>query len=167
MTFFSELKHNLIGELVLVADNDGLLRSSYLDAKNAPIMQQDWVHDSNHSILAQAICQLNEYLRGDRRNFSVPLQPRGTPFQLKVWNEIQNIPIGSTISYTDLAAKLRMPRAARSIASAIAQNPLLIFIPDHRVVNQDGTFGGFAGSWSRKPGLLELEGRPAKKGGAP
>ena len=93
----------------------------------------------------------------------MPLLPIGTDFQLQVWSEVQHVPIGNTISYTELATKLRMPRAARSAAAAIGKNPLLIFIPDHRVINRSGTVGGFAGRWNRKPGLLELERRIAGK----
>jgi methylated-DNA-[protein]-cysteine S-methyltransferase len=107
--------------------------------------------------------QFNEYLRGERSNLTVPLRPTGTDFQLQVWNEIQHVPIGSTISYKELAIRLGRPRATRSTAAAIGKNPLLIFIPDHRVINVSGTISGFAGNWNRKPGLLELDGEsPAK-----
>jgi methylated-DNA-[protein]-cysteine S-methyltransferase len=165
MTFYSTLKHRLIGELLLVASQTRLIRSNYVDSKTAPTIQKGWLHDPTHPVLANATLQLNEYLRGDRRKLTVPLQPVGTDFQLKVWNEVQKVPIGSTISYTELAKKLQMPKAIRSIGAAIGKNPLLIFIPDHRVVNRSGAVGGFAGRWNRKPGLLELEGQPLKKDG--
>ena len=163
MTFYSELKHCLIGELLLVADQSRLIRSSYTDSKNAPKILEEWIYDPTHSVLAKATLQLNEYLQGERSNLTVPLLPIGTDFQLQVWSEVQHVPIGNTISYTELATKLRMPRAARSAAAAIGKNPLLIFIPDHRVINRSGTVGGFAGRWNRKPGLLELERRIAGK----
>ena len=163
MTFYSELKHPLIGELLLVADQSRLIRSSYPDSKNAPKILKDWIYDPKDPVLAAATLQLNEYLRGERTNLTVPLKPIGTDFQLHVWSQVQCVPIGSTISYTELAAKLRMPRAARPVAAAIGKNPLLIFIPDHRVINSSGTVGGFAGRWNRKPRLLELERRIAGK----
>jgi methylated-DNA-[protein]-cysteine S-methyltransferase len=163
MTFYSELKHSLIGELLLVADQSWLIRSSYADSKNTPKILEDWIYDPKHPVLARATLQLSEYLRGQRNNLTVPLQPVGTDFQLHVWSQVQHVPIGSTISYTELAAKLRMPRAARSVAAAVGKNPLLIFIPDHRVINSSGTVGGFAGRWNRKAGLLELERRIAGK----
>ena len=163
MTFYSTLKHRLIGELLLVANQTRLIRSSYVDSKTAPTIQKDWVHDPKHPVLAKATNQLSEYLRGDRRKLTVSLQPIGTDFQLEVWNEVLKVPIGRTISYSELAQKLKMPKAVRSIGAAIGRNPLLIFIPDHRVVNRSGAIGGFAGGWNRKPRLLELEGHLAKK----
>jgi methylated-DNA-[protein]-cysteine S-methyltransferase len=165
MTLYSTLKHHLIGELRVVANQTRLIRSSYVDSKTAPTIQEDWVYDPKHPVLAKATHQLNEYLRGDRRKLTIPLQPVGTDFQLEVWNKVLQVPIGSTISYGELAKKLKMPKAARSIGAAIGKNPLLIFIPDHRVVNRSGAIGGFAGHWNRKPGLLELEAHLAKKHG--
>ena len=88
MTFYSTLKHRLIGELLLVANETRLIRSSYVDSKTAPTIQKDWVHDPKHPVLAKATNQLNEYLRGDRRKLTVSLQPIGTDFQLEVWNEV-------------------------------------------------------------------------------
>ena len=161
MIWYSTLQHPLIGDLLLVADEHRLLRSSYLDSELAPKPAQEWICDPNQLVLAKAILQLNQYFQEKRNQFTVPLQIRGTEFQQKVYHLVQEVPVGSTISYAKLAAKLRMPRAARSIGAAIGKNPLLIFIPDHRVVNSSGSVGGFAGKWNRKPGLLELERRLA------
>jgi O-6-methylguanine DNA methyltransferase len=90
-------------------------------------------------------------------------QIQGTEFQREVYNLVRQIPVGAVASYTDIAAKLDMPRAGRSVGAAIGKNPLLIFIPDHRVIIQGGSVGGFAGKWNRKPGLLDLEKRLAAK----
>jgi methylated-DNA-[protein]-cysteine S-methyltransferase len=159
MISYSTLQHPLIGDLLLVADEHRLLRSSYLDSKLAPKPSEEWICDPNQQALAKAVSQLNQYLQGKRSQFTVPLQIQGTEFQQKVYQLIQEVPIGTTTSYSELAAKLKMPGAARSIGAAIGKNPLLIFIPDHRVLNSSGSVGGFAGKWNRKPGLLELEKR--------
>jgi methylated-DNA-[protein]-cysteine S-methyltransferase len=159
MIWYSTLQHPLIGDLLLVADERRLLRSSYLDSELAPKPAEDWICDPTQQVLAKAISQLYQYFQGERSQFTVSLQIQGTEFQQKVYHFVQEVPVGATISYTELAAKLRMPRAARSIGAAIGKNPLLIFIPDHRVVNSSGSVGGFAGKWNRKPGLLELEKR--------
>lgn len=159
MISYSTLQHPLVGDLLLLADEHRLLRSSYLDSNLTPKLAQEWIHDPTQPVLAKAISQLTQYLQGKRSQFTVPLQIQGTEFQQKVYHLVQGVPIGATTSYAELAAKLKMPRAARSIGGAISKNPLLIFIPDHRVVNSSGSFGGFAGKWNRKPGLLELEQR--------
>jgi O-6-methylguanine DNA methyltransferase len=158
---YSTLQHPLVGDLLLVADEHRLLRSSYLDSKLAPKPAKEWICDPTQPVLAKAISQLNQYFQGRRSQFTIPLQIEGTDFQQKVYRLVQEVPVGATTSYTELAAKLKMPRAARSIGAAISKNPLLIFIPDHRVVNSSGSIGGFAGRWNRKPGLLELEKRLA------
>jgi methylated-DNA-[protein]-cysteine S-methyltransferase len=161
MIFYSTLQHPLVGDLLLLADEHRLLRSTYLDSKLAPKPAQEWICDPTQQVLAKAISQLIQYLEGERSQFTVSLQIQGTEFQQKVYHLVQEVPIGATTSYAELAAKLKMPRAARSIGAAIGKNPLLIFIPDHRVVNSNGSVGGFAGKWNRKPGLLELEKRLA------
>jgi methylated-DNA-[protein]-cysteine S-methyltransferase len=161
MFSYSTFQHPLIGDLLLVADEHQLVRSSYLDSKFAPKPAKEWICDPTQEVLEQAISQLNQYFQGKRSQFTVSLQIQGTAFQQKVYNLVQEVPVGTTTSYTELAAKLKMPRAARSIGAAIGKNPLLIFIPDHRVVNSSGSVGGFAGKWNRKPGLLELEKRLA------
>ena len=159
MISYSTLQHPLVGDLLLVADEHRLMRSSYLDSKLTPKPAKEWICDPTQQVLAKAISQLNQYFQGKRSQFTVPLQIQGTDFQQKVYRLVQEIPVGATTSYTELASKLKIPRAARSIGAAISKNPLLIFIPDHRVVNSSGSIGGFAGKWNRKPGLLELEKR--------
>jgi methylated-DNA-[protein]-cysteine S-methyltransferase len=158
---YAELHHALIGDLILVADEHQLIRSGYLDSKLAPKPGTDWVCDPTQPVLAKAILQLNQYLDGKLKRLSVPLKILGTEFQQRVYKLVQQVPVGATTSYSELATSLKMPRAARSIGAAIGKNPLLIFIPDHRVVNSSGLVGGFAGKWNRKPGLLELEKRLA------
>jgi methylated-DNA-[protein]-cysteine S-methyltransferase len=160
---YSTFQHVLVGDLILVAEEDRLIRSSYTDSKLAPSVGADWVRAPKHPVLAEAVAQLKEYLAAERSTLTIPLQIQGTEFQRKVYNLVRQIPVGAVTSYTNIAAKLDMPRAGRSVGAAIGKNPLLIFIPDHRVINQRGSVGGFAGKWNRKPGLLDLEKRLAAK----
>jgi methylated-DNA-[protein]-cysteine S-methyltransferase len=161
MIWYSTFQHPLVGDLFLAADEHGLLRSSYLDSKWAPKPVKEWICDPTQQVLAKAISQLDQYFQGKRSQFTVPLQIQATEFRKKVYHLVQEVPVGALTTYTELAAKLGMPGAARSIGAAIGKNPLLIFIPDHRVVKSSGSVGGFAGKWNRKPGLLELEKRMA------
>jgi methylated-DNA-[protein]-cysteine S-methyltransferase len=160
---YSIFQHVLVGDLILVAKEDRLIRSSYVDSKLAPSVGVDWVREPKHAVLAEAVAQLKEYLGAKRSTLTVPLQIQGTEFQRKVYNFVRQIPIGAVASYTDIAVKLDMPRAGRSVGAAISRNPLLIFVPDHRVINRGGSVGGFAGKWNRKPGLLDLEKRLTAK----
>ncbi len=155
--FYCTLRHPLIGTLVLLADGEKLIRSSYLDSKLAPPIAPEWKRDPKQPILKEAVSQLGEYLSGKRERLTVPLRIEGTEFQQRVYKHVLKIPIGAVMNYLELARKLKKPLAARSVGAAIGKNPLLIFIPDHRGLTSSGSTGGFAGKWNRKPGLLELE----------
>jgi len=155
---YSRFRHRLVGELLLVTDGKNLIRSIYTDYESGK-KQKDWVHAPSHSVLRKAALQLGEYLEGRRKKLTVPLQLTGSDFQIRVYREVLSIPLGHSLSYSDLARKMNMPAAARSVGAALGKNQLLIFIPDHRVISQSGAMGGFGGKWNRKPGLLELEER--------
>lgn len=102
--------------------------------------------------------ELTEYLAGQRREFTLGVEPQGTPFQLRVWEELRHIPRGTTLSYQDLANRLGQPGAVRAVGQANGANPVAIIIPCHRVVGADGQLVGYAGGLPRKRALLELEG---------
>lgn len=101
--------------------------------------------------------QLTEYFAGFRREFDLPLAPKGTPFQKAVWAQLARIPYGETRTYGQLAAALGKPHAARTVGSACRCNPLAIVLPCHRVVGADGSLTGYAGGLDAKEYLLELE----------
>ncbi len=109
----------------------------------------------NH--LQEAVLQLQEYFEGKRTDFTFKLNPKGTDFQQKVWQELRNIPFGKTISYMDLSKKLGDVKAIRAAASANGKNPLWIVVPCHRVIGTDGSLTGYAGGLWRKKWLLEHE----------
>lgn len=112
--------------------------------------------------LKDVILQLQEYFDGKRTSFSFQLNPKGTEFQKKVWQELLNIPYGKTYSYLELSKKLGDVKAIRAVASANGKNPLWIVVPCHRVIGSDGSLTGYAGGLWRKKWLLEHE-NPVKQ----
>ena len=107
--------------------------------------------------LKECVSQLREYFEGNRNHFDFKLNPLGTDFQKRVWQELLNIPFGKTISYLDLSKRLGDVKAIRAVASANGKNPLWIVIPCHRVIGTDGSLTGYAGGLWRKKWLLEHE----------
>lgn len=108
-------------------------------------------------VLTQAARELDEYFAGKRQTFDLPLNPIGTPFQRKVWAELQKIPYATTISYGELARRIGQPTASRAVGMANHRNPLAIFIPCHRVIGADGSLTGYGGGLEVKRFLLDLE----------
>jgi len=112
--------------------------------------------------LKEAVLQLQDYFDGKRTTFTFPLNPSGTDFQKKVWDELLHIPFGKTCSYLELSKKLGDVKAIRAVASANGKNPLWIVVPCHRVIGTDGSLTGYAGGLWRKKWLLEHE-NPVKQ----
>ena len=110
------------------------------------------------ALLGRGREELLEYLAGERRSFDLPLAPRGTPFQLRVWRALGDIPWGQTRTYRDIALAVDCPRGFRAVGMANHHNPIPIFIPCHRVVGADGSLTGYAGGLELKKALLGLEG---------
>ena len=108
--------------------------------------------------------QLLEYLAGKRRDFELPLDLRGTEFQLAVWRELCAIPYGETISYGEQARRVGHPHAPRAVGRANGMNRVSIIIPCHRVVNSDGKLGGYGGGLPLKKRLLALEHAQPRQG---
>ena len=102
--------------------------------------------------------ELAEYFRGERKDFTTPLDARGTPFQMRVWSELRRIPSGTTTSYARLALSVGQPTAVRAVARANGDNPISILIPCHRVIGSDGSLTGYGGGLWRKEWLLRHEG---------
>jgi AraC family transcriptional regulator of adaptative response/methylated-DNA-[protein]-cysteine methyltransferase len=106
--------------------------------------------------------QLDEYFRGDRYEFDIPLRAPGTPFQSRVWDELRRIPVGTTTTYARVAEAIGQPTAVRAVARANGDNRIAILIPCHRVIGSDGSLTGYGGGLWRKKRLLELEARVAQ-----
>lgn len=112
---------------------------------------------SAHALLERLGQELNEYFRGSRRAFTVPLSQAGTPFQQRVWHELPRIPYGETRTYEDLARAIGAPGAQRAVGHANASNPIAILVPCHRVIAKSSGLGGYGGGLWRKRLLLNLE----------
>lgn len=138
-----------LGIVKIVGDASGISEIS--------ISAEGEVSNSIPKELEQAVIQLQEYLEGKRIDFDLKLNPKGTYFQKKVWQELLNIPFGKTMSYLDLSKKLGDVKAIRAVAAANGKNPIWIVIPCHRVIGTDGSLTGYAGEIWRKKWLLELE----------
>jgi methylated-DNA-[protein]-cysteine S-methyltransferase len=141
-----------VGKLRLVADARGLNRVDFSDniRPSAGICVET-------KILQQAKRELNEYFRGDRTEFDVPLNPDGTAFQIAVWNELLKIPYGTTTTYGEIARNLGNPEAMRAVGAANGRNPIAIIIPCHRVIGTNGKLIGYGGGIDRKLWLLKHE----------
>jgi len=102
--------------------------------------------------------QLKEYFNLKRKDFNIMLDIKGTPFQKRVWKQLQKIPYGEVVTYKYIAKQIRQPKAYRAVGRANGLNPVSIIIPCHRVINVDGNLGGYAAGLQIKEKLLELEG---------
>ena len=110
-------------------------------------------------LLQQTSRQLTEYFAGTRTSFDIPIKyTTGTPFQHSVWNALRQIPYGETCSYGDIAVAIGNPKAVRAIGQANHNNPVLLLVPCHRVINKNGSLGGFGCGVEVKKQLLQLEG---------
>lgn len=108
-------------------------------------------------LLREAKKQLDDYFGGRRRDFHLPLEPKGTEFQQKVWRALQNIPYGKTCSYGEIAKNIGNSKASRAVGMANNRNPISIIIPCHRVIGKDGKLVGYGGGLEIKQYLLKLE----------
>lgn len=135
--------------LYLVATETHLINIQFTQPQKALLQTTE--------LLSMATIQLDEYFQGKRTTFSLPFKLIGTPFQLAVWKELQNIPYGQTTSYKEIAQKINKPKACRAVGMANNKNPLPIIIPCHRVIGSNGKLIGYAGGLKLKNYLLELE----------
>jgi methylated-DNA-[protein]-cysteine S-methyltransferase len=108
-------------------------------------------------LLQDCVYQLNEYFQGERKRFSLKLNPKGTPFQQNIWKLLEHIPYGKSMSYLALAKQFGDVKAIRAVAGANGKNPLWIIVPCHRVIGSDGSLTGYAGGLYRKQWLLNHE----------
>jgi methylated-DNA-[protein]-cysteine S-methyltransferase len=144
-----------VGPLLLAADDEGLRLISYQKGKHAQPPESGWKKDA--APLRETIRQLKGYFGGELHDFDLRLAPQGTEFQTKVWSALCDIPYGETISYGDLARRIRNPKAVRAVGTANGANPISIVIPCHRVIGSDGTLTGYGGGLDIKEKLLALE----------
>jgi methylated-DNA-[protein]-cysteine S-methyltransferase len=144
-----------IGRLLIVSDGKRLKEIRFKTENAGRTPETGWVKGGK--AVDEAARQLAEYLDGRRSSFELELEPAGTGFQRRVWEELQRIPYGTTISYAELARRIGSPKAMRAVGAANGKNPLPIVIPCHRVIGKDGSLTGFGGGLNVKRWLLALE----------
>ncbi|HEX2865765.1 MAG TPA: methylated-DNA--[protein]-cysteine S-methyltransferase [Ignavibacteriales bacterium] len=139
------------GALKLECSDEALLRIDFIE-------EGKYASGSSHPVLKEVILQLDEYFTGKRENFELKLEPHGTDFQKRVWNELLKIPFGRTITYLELARRLGDEKVIRAAGTANGKNPIPIIIPCHRVIGSNGKLTGYAGGLHIKEWLLRHEG---------
>jgi methylated-DNA-[protein]-cysteine S-methyltransferase len=145
-----------VGELELTSTATGLLSVLFVQTEKNTLDKQPV---SFSKVNEETKKQLKAFFKKELTAFDLPLNPAGTDFQKKVWNELTKIPFGQTISYLTLAKKLGDANSIRAAASANGKNPITIIIPCHRVIGANGTLVGYSGDMWRKQWLLEHESR--------
>lgn len=139
-----------------ISENDGkICRVSYSDDVLAEVCKTDLIEETNR--------QLSQYFLGERRYFDIPLLLEGTEFQKKVWKALSTIGFGQTVSYKDVAQMINCPKAYRAVGNANNKNNIMIIIPCHRVVGNNGRLIGYAGGLNIKKYLLDFEQKQLNK----
>ncbi|MFI5725604.1 methylated-DNA--[protein]-cysteine S-methyltransferase [Streptomyces cyaneofuscatus] len=159
-----------LGELLLVGESDGtaeglrLVSLSVPEQKGGAVVQDGWLRAPE--LFAGVVAQLEAYFAGRSTRFDVPVaEGVGTEFQRRVWEVVESIPYGRTLSYGEVAARVGASGAGvRAVGTAIGRNPLLVVRPCHRVIGADGALRGYAGGLERKQLLLGLEGAACASG---
>ena len=145
-----------LGAMIAATDGDAIVSLDFADEGTD-------IPNSDHPLLLRLEKELGEYFAGKRRTFDLPIAPRGTPFQLAVWETLRTIPYGETISYAQEAERFGNPKAVRAVANANGRNPISILIPCHRVIATGGGLGGYSGGEEKKAFLLALERQPKSR----
>lgn len=139
-----------IGILKIEATDSGIVAVNFVSSQDEA--------ESVNTITQHCQQQLQEYFLGERKAFNLPLHPKGTAFQQRVWAELQNIPFGKVASYLEMAKRLGDEKVIRAAAAANGKNPIAILIPCHRVIGTNGDLVGYAGGLDKKKLLLQHEG---------
>lgn len=153
-----------LGPMFAVADEKALVLLEFIDRRmletQLKTVQRRFgcvLVPGNNDVLLQTETEINEYFAGERKEFTVPLDLRGTPFQEKVWESLLRIPYGKVVSYSDTARDIGDANAVRAVGKANGDNRIAIIVPCHRVIRADGTLCGYGGGLWRKKRLLDLE----------
>lgn len=156
MTTYWTTIESPVGELLLTSDGESLTRLLFLPVTTDPTWSSEPC-----PVLTETVAQLTAYFAGERTDFDLPLAPAGTPFQLRVWESLRDIPYAETTSYGRLAGRIGNIKASRAVGLANGRNPISIVVPCHRVIGANGSLTGYGGGLDRKRTLLDLERRVA------
>jgi methylated-DNA-[protein]-cysteine S-methyltransferase len=140
-----------IGTLEILTDSDSILQISFTE------QEEDVPAGDAPEILKTVLRQLEEYFQGSRKSFDLKLNAKGTEFQQRVWQQLIQVPYGSTACYGDIAAAVGNQKASRAVGGANNKNRIPILIPCHRILGADGSMTGYAGGIWRKEWLLQHE----------
>ena len=154
MTTYYCIHNSPIGKLLILGREDMVTEIRF---ENSWTTKDTADYSLNNTVFAQTISQLNEYFKGTRKIFTVPIAPIGTIFQKTVWRQLTKIPYGTTLSYGDIAEQINNPKGCRAVGMANGKNPIPIIIPCHRVIGKNGTLTGFGGGIDVKQQLLNIE----------
>lgn len=153
--YYDYLETGLIGTLTMVGHEQGLIHLDFEKGKYPLPIQPDWQRKA--SVFKEVKAQLRAYFKRELRQFDLPLAPKGSVFQHKVWEALRQIPYGQLVSYGDIARAMGNPKAVRAVGGANGKNPISIIVPCHRVVGSDGSLTGFGGGLEIKQRLIDLE----------
>jgi methylated-DNA-[protein]-cysteine S-methyltransferase len=154
--FYTQVDDSPVGPLLLAGDRDALHVLAFGVGTRPREIDASWQPDVK-GVLGPIRKELDQYFAGRLTKFSTPVAFKGTQFQNMVWQELRRIPYGETISYLDLAKRIKKPAAVRAVGMANGANPIAIIVPCHRVIGSNGSLTGFGGGLPTKRALLELE----------
>src|SRR5688572_24629973 len=144
-----------LGDIALAGTAKGLCRVDFQNSKRPLVIAEDWKRSD--APFNAALKTLDNYFAGKKPEFKLSYDLRGTPFQLSVWEFLQTIPCGKTLTYAQVAKAIGKPAAVRAAGTAIGRNPISLFIPCHRVIGSNGSLTGYAGGVELKAKLLQME----------
>ena len=136
-----------VGKMYLASDGENIIELKFGSCES----------DTPDPVLLKARSELEEYFAGERKSFDLPLNPKGTAFQQRVWHALCEVPYGETATYGEIAKKIGNEKACRAVGMANNRNPIAIIIPCHRVIGTGGSLTGYAGGLDKKEFLLKLE----------
>jgi len=155
--------HTKLGKILIAEDGEGIAEVSVITGQES-MENEEYPNDSDRNyefretvLIKETAGQLEEYLEGKRKEFTVKLHPQGTEFQKKVWEALRAIPYGETRSYKQIAAAVGNEKACRAVGMANHNNPIVCIIPCHRVIGANGKLVGYACGLSMKEQLLNME----------
>lgn len=159
---YMDYYHSPLGEITLASDGVGLIGLWFDGQKNFGSTLLEGDEERNLSVFKQTHLWLDTYFRGKSPDFIPPMRLIGSPFQIRVWHILLDIPFGCVLTYHDIAVKMAnkasgMRMSAQAIGGAVSRNPISLIVPCHRVVGSNGKLTGYAGGLERKQKLLQLE----------
>ena len=156
MTYYTYTEGPL-GRMLFTADTQALTSVYFIGQKYEAKPRPDWVEEDHIPVFTALRGQLARYFKGKLSTFDLPLAPRGTPFQQRVWEALLQIECGATMTYGKLADSIGYSSSVRAVGAAVGRNPITLIIPCHRVIGADGSLTGYAGGLERKRALLLIE----------